>query len=225
MSADLLASLISVAAAVAVDQLPLGLLRSRFAATVLDTLCHGVLSAIIWSAGVGLDARAVLVLLVSSGLDSDHFIEGAVRGMGFSFDAAMNLPSRPFGHSVLFVALASAVAWAVGRSQALPLPLRGSWLGPLVLVALGTHQLRDATKRGLWFPPLGHTPVFPYWLYLALVAAVTVLLRHAHIAPLASGPFSLEGWGWGCGWCGSLLSSGRGRGAGAPVEPHPLLPL
>jgi len=44
-------------------------------------------------------------------------------------------------------------------------------------VSWTTHHLRDASRRGLWIAPFGHTAPLPKWLYLATTTAVPFIVR------------------------------------------------
>jgi hypothetical protein len=50
--------------------------------------------------------------------------------------------------------------------------------GLLVSVSLFSHQLRDATRRGLWFWPMGSTPRIPYAIYLTMLCALVPLVHY-----------------------------------------------
>lgn len=128
--------------------------------------------------------------VISCLLDLDHFIAaGSVL-----LDGAMSLSKRPFGHSVTFIVAAVAILAAITRCF---LPRAGHlWL--LVLVAWLTHQLRDATRRGLWFWPLGSTPPVPYALYLFLIA-VSPVVTWGTLQWIAGGR-GCEAWPLLCGW-------------------------
>jgi hypothetical protein len=139
---------------------------------------------------------AALCGLVACAMDADHFIAAGSLTMA----GAMHLASRPFGHSVTFLAAAVAATWALVRRPVY------AWL--LLAAAWGSHQARDATRRGLWCPPVGSTPPVPYALYLTAMAAapyaVAAVLR-AQIAGADAGAVGTEG--------GALLA---GPGAGGP---------
>jgi hypothetical protein len=47
----------------------------------------------------------------------------------------------------------------------------------LVFSSAISHQLRDSTRRGMWFCPVGSTPKVPYVLYLFILGALPVLVR------------------------------------------------
>ncbi len=85
----------------------------------------------------------------------DHFV--AARSLGLA-DATTGLSSRPWLHS-------SAVLLVVAAVLALAGVRLGPWrqpVAPLLLVALGSHHLRDATRRGLsLWPLLAGTPPLP----------------------------------------------------------------
>lgn len=58
--------------------------------------------------------------------------------------------------------------------------------GTLIIACVLSHHIRDGIRRGLWFQPIGTTPVLPYWLYVV----VTILLPFA-MGALAS---KLSAW-------------------------------
>ena len=106
--------------------------------------------------------------LASVALDGDHFLAaGSLR-----LSAALSLPGRPFGHSLLFVLAASAALRAGGSACGLP-----PWAWAVCAVAWCSHLLRDALRRGLWLWPLPHTQPLPMLLYLAACAAVPLLVK------------------------------------------------
>ena len=49
----------------------------------------------------------------------------------------------------------------------------------LISVSWLTHLLRDAHRRGLWFPPLGSTPALPAAVYIGATLALCLLVRWA----------------------------------------------
>lgn len=203
--------------AVAGDVAAAAVARSRrvpqVAALLLDSCVHGSVAAAMWAATLLLAPHAALggstmsapVLLaaapaqttaallpppwlqsaaiagvVAMALDADHFIAAG----SLSVRGAMTLSSRPFGHALAFtVAVAATCRWLWPRSLA--------WL--MVCVALGSHIMRDAPKRGLWMWPGPHTPRLPYAVYVATVAVAPLLLAawlrrgHARMAASAGG--------------------------------------
>ena len=48
----------------------------------------------------------------------------------------------------------------------------------LVFVAIFSHQLRDANRRGLWFSPVGSTPPIPYSLYILSIILLCVSIKY-----------------------------------------------
>ena len=113
-------------------------------------------------------ASILCAALAACALDADHF--AAARSL--SLEDASALSGRPPGHAVLFIVLVCMAVVAATRLRAHAL---------LLLVAWGTHQLRDALRRGLWLWPLGSTPKLPLQIYAltcaALAAIVTCALR------------------------------------------------
>ena len=106
------------------------------------------------------DIMVEMMMAFASGslLDLDHFIAAGSTAL----HDATSLRHRPFGHTLLFiVALSLAFGVCLG--------VRGA---VLVAEGLTSHQLRDATRRGLWLWPFGSTPRCPYPVYLVLVTAL-----------------------------------------------------
>jgi len=134
-------------------------------------------------------ATSLLCGLAGVALDADHFV--AARSL--SLRAALSLPARPFGHSAAFLAAVVALAAAAAGRGLAP-----AWSPLLLGVAAGSHQMRDATKRGvLLWPGADNTAPLPYAVFLAAMAASPLLLARA-----------LEG-----------LPAGGGGGGGAAALP------
>lgn len=98
-------------------------------------------------------------------VDIDHFISAG----SLHLTAATHLPSRPFGHAVSFVLLIATVLHLSLRSIA-------PWASSAYLVSSMSHLVRDASRRGLWLWPLGHTPAIPYTLHLLLIGLLPICL-------------------------------------------------
>uniref|UniRef100_A0A2M3ZCS7 Transmembrane protein 267 n=1 Tax=Anopheles braziliensis TaxID=58242 RepID=A0A2M3ZCS7_9DIPT len=105
--------------------------------------------------------------IVSSFIDLDHFIEAnSIR-----LQDATNLDRRPFLHNSAICVLILILMIVLQRMDSNGLL---SIAGAMVLAAFGTHHIRDATRRGIWFKvPLleTSTAALPYTVYLALVSA------------------------------------------------------
>lgn len=118
-------------------------------------------------------------------VDVDHFIAAGRP----SLDAALSLPGdrRPWGHNSALAAAAVAAGAAAGGARGLP------HAGALLAVALFSHHLRDATRRGLWlgWAAAHATPPLPYAAYLLALAALSLaaaawVASAARAAPPAS---------------------------------------
>ena len=60
------------------------------------------------------------------------------------------------------------------------LPELGKYLPTLpwmLFVAWGSHHVRDAQRRGLWFPPFGSTPNIPYTMYLLTEFILPIIIK------------------------------------------------
>ncbi|XP_050304210.1 transmembrane protein 267 [Anthonomus grandis grandis] len=137
-----------------------------------DNLTHLVIGALCWSIfcvyskhTINISQWNVLEIIscavLSSAIDVDHF----VAAKSIFLKDATKLKTRPLLHCssipvVLFLTL-------VLFSYMLHNPLIKKW-GLIVLTAFSTHHIRDGTRRGLWFYPIGNTPPLPYYLYIGL---------------------------------------------------------
>jgi len=174
------------------DEIALWLLKNTAVlGIVFDTFVHGLVAFSVWGVAELLSAwygvrwpvlgpgpfaalqrlfglsDAAFATLACAGvaclLDLDHFI--AARSV--RLHAAMRLSQRPFGHSVLFVVALCTLLYLARPARQWAL---------VVAIALGTHQLRDAIRRGLWLWPFGSTYKLPYWGYLALMGLAPLLV-------------------------------------------------
>ena len=78
-------------------------------------------------------------------LDVDHFIASG----SFSLDSASKLHQRPLGHCCEAILILCVFCFVVSKS---------SYYTSLLGCSLFAHQLRDSTRRGLWFWVVGSTP-------------------------------------------------------------------
>lgn len=97
---------------------------SHFLRCLVDNFGHGLISAFIWAPNAGIGSsifvngkfgkyellrsysqgfEVLIAFVFACGLDIDHFIAGGA----LTLQAATTLPSRPFGHSFLFIFISS----------------------------------------------------------------------------------------------------------------------
>ncbi|XP_078328982.1 transmembrane protein 267-like [Crassostrea virginica] len=150
---------------------------------LIDSLTHG---------GVGILSWAVLIQarnfrdfwecgicgIVAMAIDADHFI----AAQSFSLKAALSLRSRPFLHSTTLTLMLCLILFITGYT------LNKGWiklLSVMCFVAWTSHHVRDGSRRGLWFPPFGSTPLIPYKLYLTITLVLPlVLMLLVHLCDL-----------------------------------------
>ncbi|CAM9419998.1 unnamed protein product [Pylaiella littoralis] len=157
------------------------------------------------SASAAAVAEIVLAACVGSALDLDHFLAaGSLR-----LSRATGLAGRPWGHCVAaLVVVALAMAALTRNARA----------GASVFTAGASHQLRDATRRGLWlYPPRGpKTPPLNYPIYLlaqVLLPLSAVLCLRCGALPVC-GRSARAGTGWLRRWRWSYARRRSGRGFG-----------
>ncbi|PSN55296.1 Transmembrane protein 267 [Blattella germanica] len=138
------------------------------ARSVTDNLTHGFIAALTWMvvltrlSKLPLTSRLweiTLCGLLGSAIDLDHF----AAAKSFKLQDARMLTSRPFMHC-------TSLPLAVFIAVSLPAYLyhwtsvqRLLWI---MLAAILSHHIRDATRRGFWMWPFGSTPPVPYVYYL-----------------------------------------------------------
>ncbi|KAK7096327.1 transmembrane protein 267-like [Littorina saxatilis] len=145
-----------------------------------DSGTHGAVGAVSWAVVV-LPGRSVaewtqclLCGLAASLIDLDHFVQAG----SLQLKDAVTLQQRPPFHSTTLVLLVTGVLWVVSLVMHVT-QLRKVAL--LCCVAWLTHHLRDASRRGLWFPPLGSSPPLPYAVYVVSTVAVAVAARCVYV--------------------------------------------
>ena len=89
----------------------------------------------------------------------------------FFFQGAVALQQRPPFHSTSLVLAVTGLLWLTSLGLHLP-QLKKLTLA--CFVAWLSHHLRDAVRRGLWFPPFGSTPPLPYAAYIVATAVLSV---------------------------------------------------
>mmetsp|Transcript_30990 Transcript_30990/g.44527 ORF Transcript_30990/g.44527 Transcript_30990/m.44527 type:complete len:230 (+) Transcript_30990:61-750(+) len=118
--------------------------------------------------------QIVTSLMIGSLLDLDHII----YAQSFSYYIMTHLPSRPFGHSIVFCIVLSIISFLVMRCPR---------AGVLTFSAIFSHQLRDSVRRGLWLWPWGSTPKLPIeyvsvgFAVLPIVNLIAILLLEKKI--------------------------------------------
>ena len=100
----------------------------------------------------------------------------------FCFQAALSLRSRPFLHSTILTLMLCLILFVTGYT------LNKGWIKLFAVscsVACTSHHVRDGSRRGLWFPPFGSTPLIPYKLYLTITLVLPlVLMLLVHLCDL-----------------------------------------
>ncbi len=121
--------------------------------------------------------EGLLAWLLGGLIDIDHFISAK----SFTLFGATHLTSRPVGHSVLCILLMptlfSLTEWILFRVLRFPLsatlPVRVSLV---MIVSFTSHQLRDASRRGLLLWSYHSTSPIPFYLDMVLLCVLPLLL-------------------------------------------------
>ena len=89
----------------------------------------------------------------------------AVSFANICYQAATSLQRRPILHASSLLLSVTFSVWIILK------------IIPGLSIAWGSHHIRDAQRRGLWFPPLGSTPAIPYLLYLLLEFMLPIFVK------------------------------------------------
>lgn len=139
---------------------------SLWVRAAVDNGVHGAVSVLAWAVVDPPGGQmhrwlsCALCGALASSIDVDHFL--VARSL--QIQDAVSLKSRPPFHSTTLVLLLTATLLSVSTMFPALVPLRK--LALMCLTAWLSHHLRDATRRGLWFPPIGSTPPVPYLAYI-----------------------------------------------------------
>lgn len=151
-----------------------------------DNATHGLVGLLCWMMVSGKPLQtanlqdSLLGGLFACAVDVDHFLAAG----SFKIEDATNLKTRPFLHcsSVVLASLSASalVGKLCGRAQIYKVAL-------IALVAVASHHLRDAIRRGLWLWPFGSTgPLKLYVYYLGLACIVLLATLALKLAPQAA---------------------------------------
>lgn len=87
---------------------------------------------------------------------------------------ATNLSSRPFLHCTNIPFIIFLILLMAFHFKSIRLNI---WIA-MVLCGFITHHIRDATRRGFWILPYGHTNPVPYPIYILMTLGVPHLLNY-----------------------------------------------
>ena len=137
-----------------------------------DSLTHGLIGLFSWLIIDKSIIKAFGCMATAMLVDSDRFIEAQTLDL----NKALNLAHRPFLHNstipLIFFLIAILINLVINNHKF-------KLISSLVFVALFTHQLRDASRRGLWFWPwIQSLPIQPYPLYIALIIVLSFSVKY-----------------------------------------------
>ncbi|XP_043605287.1 transmembrane protein 267 isoform X2 [Bombus pyrosoma] len=146
-----------------------GLKHGKTAATraIFDNVTHAIVGGLTWAVILNLSKKSLSQnfssifwsFCLSSFIDVDHFIAAC------SWKDATHLEKRPFFHcTTLPIAIWIMLSFYASVFN-YPKLSYYSWI---ILASFLSHHIRDGTRRGLWFCPIGSTQPIPYYLYLSM---------------------------------------------------------
>lgn len=157
--------------------------RTRFLPlrAIIDSFTHGIIGSLSWlivlfrtqSARnyiINHNVELILSGCFASIIDLDHFITARSLRLSDAMSLGVRRPPLHATSLLLGVICPLLVTGKIIKSDIL---IR---LSLLILVAVGSHHIRDAVRRGLWFPPFGSTPPIPHIAYLASIGLLPHLV-------------------------------------------------
>ncbi|XP_015430695.1 PREDICTED: transmembrane protein C5orf28 [Dufourea novaeangliae] len=152
--------------------------KSTVSRAIFDNITHAIVGGLTWAVILNLSKKSltqyfpsiVCCFLLSSFIDVDHFI----AAWSWKINDATHLEKRPFLHCTTV----PIVLWFLMNfySNVFNYP-KLSYYSWIVLASFLSHHIRDGTRRGLWFCPIGSTQPIPYYLYLSMSMMLPHILQ------------------------------------------------
>jgi len=136
---------------------------------ILDNFTHATVGGLSWILILLLTKKPIVpnvysviyCVAIASLIDVDHFF----AANSWKLRDATNLDRRPFLHCTTVPIILWTLLMIVSRKFGSPGMSNYAWI---ILTSFLSHHIRDGSRRGLWFAPLGSTRPIPYYLYIAL---------------------------------------------------------
>ncbi|KAL3280018.1 hypothetical protein HHI36_017526 [Cryptolaemus montrouzieri] len=123
--------------------------------------------------------QILLCAVIASIIDVDHFISAR----SLSLKDATILKERPFLHCSTVPVVICACLFYLGSYWRIVIWKK---ISLIVFIAFSSHHIRDATRRGLWFAPIGSTAPIPYPVYIVLNCVIPFVICCVYIANIPS---------------------------------------
>uniref|UniRef100_H2YJ56 Transmembrane protein 267 n=1 Tax=Ciona savignyi TaxID=51511 RepID=H2YJ56_CIOSA len=154
---------------------------------IADSSVHFLVAVACWAVVVNGSAQSLILEslicgLLSSLVDVDHFIEARQ----LSLSAAISVNHRGALHCFATIPVVAGLIWVVRESlcdvaryltSSILIQSTIMNLHIIISVAWLSHQLRDATRRGIYIMPMCNTNPIPQYLYIAAVTVFSYLLN------------------------------------------------
>ncbi|XP_076245409.1 transmembrane protein 267 [Calliopsis andreniformis] len=143
--------------------------KSAVRRAIFDNVTHAIVGGLTWTVILNLSKKSLAqnfssvlwCFFLSSFIDADHFIEA----WSWKLSDATHLKKRPFMHCTT---LPIALWLMLNFYSTLFNHPKVSYYSWITLASFLSHHIRDGTRRGLWFYPIGSTQPIPYYLYLCM---------------------------------------------------------
>lgn len=152
--------------------------QSPVTRAISDNLTHALVGGLTWMLILILSKKNLvqnlyglfLSFALSSFIDVDHFLSAR----SWRLSDVTNLSKRPFLHCTTVPILLWIILILISTTFNNQSLNDFSWI---IFASFLSHHIRDATRRGLWFCPLGTTQPIPYYMYIAMSMMLPYILH------------------------------------------------
>ncbi|XP_076622818.1 transmembrane protein 267 [Colletes latitarsis] len=143
--------------------------KAAWSRAIFDNVTHAIVGGLTWTLILHLSRKSLIqnfssifwCFFLSSFIDVDHFIAAC----SWKLSDATHLQKRPFMHCTT---LPIALWFMLNFYSSIFNHPKLSYYSWMMLASFLSHHIRDGTRRGLWFCPIGSTQPIPYYLYLSM---------------------------------------------------------
>ncbi|CAK9800223.1 Transmembrane protein 267 [Anthophora plagiata] len=143
--------------------------KSDLARAIFDNGTHAIVGGFTWAVILSLSKKSLVrnflsifwSFCLSSFIDVDHVIAAS----SWKLSDAMHLKKRPFFHCTT---LPITIWFMINLYSSIFNESKYGQYSWIILASFLSHHIRDGTRRGLWFCPIGSTQPIPYYLYLTM---------------------------------------------------------
>lgn len=147
---------------------------------ITDSLTHGLVGFFSWAIVIDLRpltstpwVKGLFQCMICMGLAMFVDVDHVIMARSLNPHDLISLPHRPHFHATTIIIPIATILWVLGDVYK---DSFFSILCPIFVTAWLSHHIRDATRRGLWFPPFGSTPPLSPSLYVIILMIFPLIM-------------------------------------------------